>query len=514
MDPAESTTRTTWREDRARRAAQAVVAIVAMVTASSTVLAADEPTVAAASVVCTSKAGERNDCSADTRAGVAIVKSLGTVTCEAGTTWGFDAASIWVRNGCSAEFSVGAQVQTPPAPIAHTPGSGFKIVDTPSGALNVRLWTYVRYLNQKGLDEQYTDAFGKTSDVKQRQDMQLNKVNIFFMGWLMDPKFRYMAYVWTQNTAQGSGAQVVVGGFLSYAFNKHATVSAGITSLPGVRSTEGTHPSWLGVDDRLIADAFFQPSFTTGIFSAGEIVRGLKYNAMLGNNLSQLGVDAGQLGNTFNTFSGEIVWMPTTGEFGRASGFGDFDAHRSVATRFAAHYTRSDEDRQSQPNTEAIENSQIRISDGNVVFTPGLFGPGISVSDVMFRMSSADAGFKYRGFAVEGEYYWRWLDNFRGVGTEALPFTSRFDHGFQLQTSAMVRPQTLQVYLSGAKIFGQYGDPSEWRTGVNVYPWKNQVVRWNIELIHLKRSPVGSLSLPYAVGGNGPVFHTNVEVNF
>jgi hypothetical protein len=39
-------------------------------------------------------------------------------------------------------------------------------------------------------------------------------------------------------------------------------------------------------------------------------------------------------------------------------------------------------------------------------------------------------------------------------------------------------------------------------------------VRWNTELIYLKRSPVGSLGLPYTVGSNGPVVHTNVEANF
>ena len=78
----------------------------------------------------------------------------------------------------------------------------------------------------------------------------------------------------------------------------------------------------------------------------------------------------------------------------------------------------------------------------------------------------------------------------------------------------MVKPQTLQVYLSGSKIFGQYGNPSEWRGGVNVYPWKSQALRWNTELIYLNRSPVGGLSLPFAVGGNGPVFHTNFEINF
>ena len=203
-------------------------------------------------------------------------------------------------------------------------------------------------------DDTYTDAFGKTIDVKQRQDLQLNKVNIYFQGWIMDPKFRYVAYVWTSNTSQGQGAQVVVGGSLTYAFNPHATVGVGINALPGVRSTEGSSPFWLGVDNRLLADSFFQPSFTTGVFARGAIVPGLRYSVMLGNNLSQLGVDAGQLGNDFRTFAGSLAWMPTTGEFGASSQFGDFEGHDALATRIAGHYTRSDEDRQSQPNTEAI----------------------------------------------------------------------------------------------------------------------------------------------------------------
>ena len=88
------------------------------------------------------------------------------------------------------------------------------------------------------------------------------------------------------------------------------------------------------------------------------------------------------------------------------------------------------------------------------------------------------------------------------------------DHGFQLQASAMVSPKQLQVYVSGSKVFGEYGDPSDTRVGVNVYPFKSQVVRWNFEYLHLRRSPVGGLSLPYVVGGNGPVFYSSFEVNF
>ncbi len=396
----------------------------------------------------------------------------------------------------------------------YTPGSGFKVADTPQGDLSIRVWAYMRYLNQLPLDDQYVDAFGNTKLVKQRQDMQLNKVNVYFQGWLMDPKFRYVFYVWTSNTAQGQGAQVVVGGSLNYAFNDHFTLGGGINSLPGVRSTEGSSPYWLTVDNRLIADSYFQPSFTTGIFARGAIVPGLRYNVMLGNNMSQLGVDAGQIGNDFRTFAGSLVWMPTTGEFGNASGFGDFEGHQEMATRVGIRHLYSDEDRQSQPDTEAIENSQIRISDGNIVFTPGLFGEGIAITDVVVHTTSFDAGVKYRGFALEGEFYWRIVDNIRGTNVDRLTFDDLHDQGFQLQASAMVMPRTLQVYLSGSKVFGEYGDPSDTRVGVTVYPWKNQVVRWNNELMFLDRSPVGALSLPYPVGGNGPVFHSNVEVNF
>ncbi len=101
---------------------------------------------------------------------------------------------------------------------------------------------------------------------------------------------------------------------------------------------------------------------------------------MLGNNLSTLGVSSGQLNNKIDTLSSSLVWMPTTKEFG--VGFGDFETHQTLATRLALHYTHSIEDKQAQPNTDAFENTQIRLSDGTVVFTPNIFGPGITVNEL------------------------------------------------------------------------------------------------------------------------------------
>jgi hypothetical protein len=471
----------------------------------------------ATTVTCSSSGTSRQACPADTSKGVVLAKSTGEAPCLLGKTWGYDDQGVWVAEGCSAVFIVGPQTPVPPEPAAkkplqHIPNIGFLLVEGDKGEMYVRLFSYVRYLNQKGLDATYTDSFGSTFTVKQREDVQLNKFFLPFSGWFLTPKFRYYLYVWSSNPSQGDPAQVVGAGNLSYTFNRYVSLGGGITSLPSVRSTEGQFPYWLGIDDRLTSDEFFRGSYTTGFWLKGELSTKVKYMAMLANNLSTLGVSASQLDNSLDTTSFMLQWLPTTGEFGLYGTFGDFDHHEKVATRLAAHYTQSTEDKQSQPGANSIENSQIRLTDGSIVFTPDLFGPGITVEKVKYRMSSVDAGIKYKGLALEAEYYWRWLSDFRGVNTAGIADID--DHGFQVQSSAMAVPKTLQVYLSGAAIRGRYGNSSEVRAGLNWYVRKERGLRLNAEWLHLNKCPVGYTAVPYPVGGNGDVFHANFEMNF
>ena len=177
------------------------------------------------------------------------------------------------------------------------------------------------------------------------------------------------------------------------------------------------------------------------------------------------------------------------------------------------HYTHSLEDKQSQPGTDGIENSQIRLTDGSIIFTPDLFGPGITVNRVDYQMTSLDGGVKYKGLSLEAEYYWRWLSDYEGINVGGIPDIN--DHGYQLQASAMVVPKMLQVVLREfAGSTARYGDPWEVRGGVNWYPVKQRGLRVNTELIHVDHSPVGYTAYPMPVGANGNVFHVNLEMNF
>ena len=161
----------------------------------------------------------------------------GQSPCLLGKTWGYDDQGVWVSDGCGGEFLVGRGIQEttekPEAkekPPAYIPNVGFLLVEGEKGEMYVRLFSYVRYLNQKGLDPTYTDSFGNTKPVQQRQDVQLNKFFLAFPGWFLTPKFRYYLYVWSANTSQGDPAQVVGAGNLSYTFNRYVTLGGGINA--------------------------------------------------------------------------------------------------------------------------------------------------------------------------------------------------------------------------------------------------------------------------------------------
>lgn len=394
----------------------------------------------------------------------------------------------------------------------YVPGKGFLILRGKGGELSVSLIAYVRYLNQLGLDDSYTDSFGRHFNLKLRQDIQFNKVNLSFKGWLLDPNFEYRVWVWTQQPAMGDPAQVVVGGHLGYHFADWFNVFGGIAPLPSTRSTNWTYPMWLKMDNRTVADEFFRASYSQGFWADGKITDGLYYRAMIANNLSALGVSASQLDAELNTQSAAIWWMPTTGEYGPALGFGDFEGHEDAATMFGLHYTHSREDKQSQPSTTSIENSQIRLSDGTLLFSPNAFNTPGQINKATYQMLDFNAGVKWQGFSLEGEYYVRWVGDFNVTGI--VPVTSLFDQGYQLQASAMILPRQLQAYVSGSQIFGQYGDPWDVTAGMNWYPFERREMHINAQGIYLHHSPVGGPSYPYIVGGNGWLWNTDFIVTF
>jgi hypothetical protein len=83
----------------------------------------------------------------------------------------------------------------------------------------------------------------------------------------------------------------------------------------------------------------------------------------------------------------------------------------------------------------------------------GAFAPCVTVTDVTYRMLAADAGVKWRGLSVNGQYFFRWLNNFRADGP--IPVASTFDHGFETVVGAFVVPKKWELY-GRPFVFGQF----------------------------------------------------------
>ena len=59
-----------------------------------------------------------------------------TAPCLLGRTWGYDQGSVWVSDGCSAEFGTGPAVEpetTKPKPLSHIPNVGFLLFSGDEG---------------------------------------------------------------------------------------------------------------------------------------------------------------------------------------------------------------------------------------------------------------------------------------------------------------------------------------------------------------------------------------------
>ena len=80
----------------------ALIAVAAAVGLAPRHAAAQQQT----AITCESRSGERQVCRADTSGGVSIRRQFSSTDCVQGRNWGYTRNSIWVDNGCRAEFAV------------------------------------------------------------------------------------------------------------------------------------------------------------------------------------------------------------------------------------------------------------------------------------------------------------------------------------------------------------------------------------------------------------------------
>jgi hypothetical protein len=356
----------------------------------------------------------------------------------------------------------------------------------------------LRYLNTQSVNDTFTDHLGVIRDVHKRNDITVNRTMLVLGGYIFSKRLIYNFKVWSSAGA----ASIVVAGNVGWSFSKALTLMTGYTGVPGSRSLVNTFP-YFAATDRTMADNFMRPGFTQGTWAVGELQKHVNYLAFVGNGLNTLSISATKI-DTHLVTSGSVWWEPL-GDYG-ASGksrnmYDDYFSTNKVRIRIGTSFTHAREDRFSNLDTSTPENTSMYNSDGVLLFSTGAFAPGVTVQEATYKMSAIDAGIKWNGLAVNGQYYSRWVYDFDADGP--IPLTSTFDNGFELSVGHFVIPKKLNVFGRGSMVFGQFKNSWEYAGGFKWHFLPTERMWLSGEVMRVHGVPYGGAFTPYTAGMTG-----------
>lgn len=387
-----------------------------------------------------------------------------------------------------------------------TPGSGFDIIRTTRGSLNISVYGLFRFIDQMPSPQKFTDHLGRERAVAARNDINWHRTMIWLSGFFYSPKMRYTITAWSLPTTE----QTLVFGLLRYVHSPAITFGAGVGPSLTARSMQGNWPFW-AASDRQMAEEFYRGGFASSFFITGMPLDRLYYTIAINRSLSQLGITAANDNRSY-AYSASAWWMPTTGEFGPRGGFGDLEEHEDLATRFGFSACHARESRFANLG-DSPRHGQLKLSDGVNPFEAGALADTVTVEDLDYDEVAIDAGFKYHGFCFQAEYGIRQLSNFNATGP--LPDDSILDHGFYAEAMQMVVKKKLGIYAATSYITDEFKRfPWEVAGGASFYPYGNRNVRLNLHLIHVEKCPTGSAFGYYAAGQTGTTVSLGTDILF
>jgi hypothetical protein len=364
--------------------------------------------------------------------------------------------------------------------------------------LRLDLFTQARYSNFARSRNSWVDSSGAVEPVQSFHSVEVTRNFVQFSGFGIDPRLQFSVSIFSSTALNDT----VYLGWINYHFNDAFDLRVGNWLVPGTREWYESFRYTMG-SDRLMATTFFRPNISPGVWAQGEPIQNVRYVAMLANSLNRFNQGVERIGSAL-TFGGTVWWEPT-GDFGL--GPSDIENHQSLSPKIGTSVAFSHETNQgftanSQTNPE---DTILRLSDGTPLFRPGALGPGIELVSTGVQLWTIDAAVKYRGMSLSGEYFFRWLDDFKPTGGR-LPIRSIFDTGGLLQAGCFPIPKRLETFARSSFVTGPFGGGYEFGGGLNWYVRATRDWRLTFEVLSINHSPAQNILTGYRAGETGTLF--------
>lgn len=263
--------------------------------------------------------------------------------------------------------------------------------------------------------------------------------------------------------------------------------------------------------DRSLAGVFFDIDRSVGMSLYGKAeapVAPINWEVALLNGIRANGARPNRVGDLDRNLavSGR-VFQDVAGEWG-SDYESDFAWHEELAVRLGGGFAFAREDVLEGP----VEASRQRVVDSGATLT-SLLPMGARAYSVSLFALSAD--FRWQGWSLSSEYYFRNLTDFSGAAVPDL-----FDHGFLLQGGYFLVPEKFEVFSRWSRIVGDSGtlgagDQSADEVAGGVAWWiKGRNLKLLFDVSHVNSSPVNDSAVGLQPGDDGLLYRTQLQFLF
>jgi hypothetical protein len=370
--------------------------------------------------------------------------------------------------------------------------------------LNGRMQLRYTYFNRDR--DTWTDNAGVTRTVSRRNDVEIERGRLEFSGIMLDPRLGY--YLNIDGDTDDNHRAVFHDFWVSYAFARAFVLYGGKAFVPGSRD-------WLNGStrtrfaDRSLATTFFRPDRSLGLWAIGEPLDGVFYRTMLGNGFNTSDLAPDEIDDQFATATS--IWWDVHDDYG--AGASDLERHERPAAVVGNSFTFAPSKGEDASGDPLGEENFLRMSDGTQLDDEGALAPGVTVDRFDVYLYTVDAALKWRGFSVNGEYFFRWVKDI-GSASGSLPKDDMFDHGFYLEGGYFVVPHHVELNARTSQIFGDFGDAAEYAGGINWFVNGTHGFKLTLDLTDVVRSPANNSGPNYRAGDDGLLLRTQVQTAF
>lgn len=403
-----------------------------------------------------------------------------------------------------------AKKKAPKYNTLYSKGFVFEPVDKEKTPFELRVngRMQFRYTGFKREDDTYNTLAGPVS-VEDRNDFEIERGRLEFSGFMLDPNLQY--YINIDADTDDQHRAIFHDFWVNYKFDDAFNLFGGKAFVPGSRDwLAGSTRTHLA--DRSLANSFFRPDRSVGIWAEGEIADGVFYRAMLANGFNTQDLRPAPTPHEIDTafaYSATSYWDPF-GDYGK--GYADIDCSCDLLARVGHSFTYAPNHGQDNLAGTRAEEATFRLSDGSLLTATGVLGPGAQVRAFDVYLYAVDAAFKYQGWSLNSEYYFRWLEDLKA--NAPISTNEIYDDGFYVDLGKMILPKKLEIVGRVSTVDGAFGDSWEYAGGTNIYLNGDHSHKLTLDAAVLDGSPTSASSPNYEIGQNGMLYRMQYQVAF